>query len=94
MIAFSVRDYGAGIPRDYQPSVFERFESRTLGSKHRGAGLGLSIVRSLVELHGGDVALASIEGKGTKVTVRFPATRKATPYSDKRSASGGYSTAA
>ena len=37
--------------------MFERFESRSQGSKHRGAGLGLSIVKSLVELHGGAMSL-------------------------------------
>jgi signal transduction histidine kinase len=52
--------------------VLERFESRSQGSKHRGAGLGLSIVKSLVELHGGSMALDSEPGRGTRVTVRFP----------------------
>jgi signal transduction histidine kinase len=52
--------------------VFERFESRSHGSKHRGAGLGLSIVKSLVELHGGHMALDSEPGRGTRITVRFP----------------------
>ena len=53
MIAFAVNDQGVGIPKDQQRAVLERFVSRTQGSKHRGAGLGLSIVKSLVELHGG-----------------------------------------
>ena len=52
--------------------MFERFESRSQGSKHRGAGLGLSIVKSLVELHGGVMSLESEPGRGTRVTVRFP----------------------
>jgi signal transduction histidine kinase len=52
--------------------VLERFESRSQGSKHRGAGLGLSIVKSLVELHGGSMSLESEPGRGTRVTVRFP----------------------
>jgi signal transduction histidine kinase len=52
--------------------VLERFESRSQGSKHRGAGLGLSIVKSLVELHGGGMLLESEPGRGTRVTVRFP----------------------
>jgi signal transduction histidine kinase len=72
MLAFSVEDQGAGIPKDQQLRVFERFESRTHGSKHRGAGLGLSIVKSIVELHGGDMRLESEAGRGTRVTVRFP----------------------
>jgi len=53
--------------------VFERFESHTLGTKHRGVGLGLSIVRSFVELHGGRVAIESGPGTGTRVTCLFPA---------------------
>jgi signal transduction histidine kinase len=61
-----------GIPKEEQRRVFERFESRSQGSRHRGAGLGLSIVKSLVELHGGVMALESEPGRGTRVTVRFP----------------------
>ncbi len=72
MIAFSVEDQGVGIPKDQQWRVFERFESRSQGSGHRGAGLGLSIVKSLVELHGGTVSLESEPGRGTRVTVRLP----------------------
>lgn len=72
MIAFSVEDQGIGIPKDQQRRIFERFESLSFGSKHRGAGLGLSIVKSLVQLHGGDMQLDSEPGRGTRVTVRFP----------------------
>jgi nitrogen-specific signal transduction histidine kinase len=72
MITFEVTDAGLGIPKDQQRVVLERFVSRTQGSKHRGAGLGLSIVKSLVELHGGEMTLVSEPGKGTSVTVRFP----------------------
>ncbi|MCF6198369.1 MAG: ATP-binding protein [Hyphomicrobiaceae bacterium] len=72
MIAFSVEDEGCGIPENIRNTVFERFERSSLGSKHRGVGLGLSIVTSIVELHGGDVELLSKEGVGTKITVRFP----------------------
>jgi signal transduction histidine kinase len=72
MMAFAVQDRGVGIPKDEQRRVFERFESRSQGSKHRGAGLGLSIVKSLVELHGGAMSLESEPGQGTRVTVRFP----------------------
>jgi len=71
-MAFAVEDQGVGIPKEEQGRVFERFESRSQGSKHRGAGLGLSIVKSLVELHGGVMSLESEPGRGTRVTVRFP----------------------
>lgn len=72
MIALSVEDQGVGIPADYQQAVFDRFESRSHGSGHRGAGLGLSIVKSLAELHGGTVSLDSAPGRGTRVTVLLP----------------------
>lgn len=72
MVAFTVADMGVGIPKDQQQRVLERFESRSQGGKHRGAGLGLSIVKSLVELHGGTMSLESEPGQGTRVTVFFP----------------------
>ncbi|TNE37375.1 MAG: PAS domain-containing sensor histidine kinase [Alphaproteobacteria bacterium] len=62
-----VADTGSGIEAKFQPSVFDRFENRG-GQGNRGAGLGLSLVKSFVELHGGWVSLASEEGKGTTVT--------------------------
>jgi len=71
-IVFTVEDEGIGIPKDQIDGVFQRFESRSRGSDHRGAGLGLSIVKSLVELHGGTIDIASEEGRGTRVTVRIP----------------------
>jgi signal transduction histidine kinase len=72
MLAFAIEDHGIGIPRDQQAKVFDRFESRSHGSAHRGAGLGLSLVKSLVELHGGNMTLDSEPGRGTRVTVRLP----------------------
>jgi signal transduction histidine kinase len=72
MTVFMIEDSGVGIPKEQQTRVLERFESRSQGSKHRGAGLGLSIVKSLVELHGGAMSLESEPGRGTRVTVRFP----------------------
>lgn len=71
-INFAVEDQGVGIPLEQQSRVFDRFESGSQGSKHRGAGLGLSIVKQLVELHGGTTMLQSEPGIGTRVTVRFP----------------------
>ncbi len=71
-VIFSVTDSGPGIPPDVKDKVFDWFESRSHGSRHRGAGLGLSLVRSFVELHGGKVRVDSIVGKGTTVTCDFP----------------------
>ena len=56
-IAFKISDQGRGIPPEILDRVFDRFESRSSGGRHRGAGLGLSIVRALVELHGGRVVI-------------------------------------
>lgn len=71
-ITIAVKDHGCGIPETEQQTVFERFESKSRGSSHRGAGLGLSIVKSLVDLHSGSVELTSREGEGTIVTVTLP----------------------
>ena len=71
-VVFAVTDRGPGIPDAIGEKVFDRFESHALGSGHRGAGLGLSIVRSFVELHGGTVRLDSAVGRGTTVTCVFP----------------------
>lgn len=71
-IVFRVRDQGRGIPPELLDKVFDRFESHSGGSRHRGVGLGLSIVRSFVELHGGKVSIASKQDRGTVVTCVFP----------------------
>jgi signal transduction histidine kinase len=71
-VVFSVTDHGPGIPPDVQDKVFDWFETHSLGSRHRGTGLGLSLVRSFVELHGGTVTLDSAVGRGTTVTCVFP----------------------
>ncbi|MBQ8106788.1 MAG: PAS-domain containing protein [Afipia sp.] len=71
-VVFSVSDSGPGIPEEVRDKVFDWFESHANGSRHRGAGLGLSLVRSFVELHGGKVHVDSVVGKGTTVICEFP----------------------
>jgi signal transduction histidine kinase len=71
-IVFSVTDQGPGIPPEMKNRIFDWFETHPLGSQHRGAGLGLSIVRSFVQLHGGSVEIESAVGQGTTVTCAFP----------------------
>jgi signal transduction histidine kinase len=71
-VVFTVTDSGPGIPPDVKDKVFDWFESHSQGSRHRGAGLGLSLVRSFVELHGGKVRVDSTVGRGTTVTCDFP----------------------
>ncbi|GLK82971.1 sensor histidine kinase [Ancylobacter defluvii] len=71
-VVFQVRDQGPGIPPEIGARLFDRFESHTSGSRHRGVGLGLSIVRSLIALHGGSIQIGPAPGGGTLVTCRFP----------------------
>jgi signal transduction histidine kinase len=71
-VVFAVTDHGPGIPPEVKDKVFDWFESHSNGSRHRGAGLGLPLVKSFVELHGGRVRVDSIVGKGTTVTCDFP----------------------
>jgi signal transduction histidine kinase len=72
-IVFKVRDQGQGIAPDLVNRIFDRFETRSTGTQHRGAGLGLSIVQSFVTLHKGRVSVDSTPGQGTLVKVTFPA---------------------
>ena len=72
----SVRDDGIGIPADALPSIFDMFSQvdRTIDRSTGGLGIGLALVKGLVEMHGGTVAAASAgEGQGSTFTVRLPA---------------------
>jgi len=71
-----IEDSGPGIPSDFLPRIFDRFSQADGSStrKHGGLGLGLAIVRHLVELHGGTVSASNREdGSGAVLTVRLPA---------------------
>jgi len=67
-----VTDMGKGIDPDFRDKLFERFQSRSSGADHRGPGLGLSIVKSFVELHGGRVDVESAPNKGTTMVCWLP----------------------
>ena len=76
----AVRDTGSGISPDFLPFVFERFRQSDASSarRHGGLGLGLALVRELVELHGGTVRAESAgEGQGATFTIDLPTARSA-----------------
>jgi signal transduction histidine kinase len=68
-----VADTGIGIPQSEQARVLEKFER---GTQQSGAGLGLSLVKSLIELHGGTVTIESATGRGTRIICRLPITQR------------------
>jgi two-component system phosphate regulon sensor histidine kinase PhoR len=78
-VLIAIQDRGIGIPKDDLPHIFERFytvdkaHSRRLG----GAGLGLSIVQTIIDKHEGTVSVASVVGQGTTFTVLIPQRRHA-----------------
>ncbi len=67
-ISITVKDNGIGIPGDIQASVFDPFVT----TRPQGTGLGLAVVKSVVEKHGGEISLESEQGEGTRVTIIFP----------------------
>ncbi|MDC3958888.1 sensor histidine kinase [Polyangium jinanense] len=72
MARLTVRDHGIGIPPDRLPYIFERFERAVSSRAYAGLGLGLYIVRSIVEALGGSIRVESTLGSGTMFTVELP----------------------
>jgi signal transduction histidine kinase len=74
-VLIAVTDTGEGIPAEDMARLFEPFyqASRQRGSRAKGLGLGLSIVKTLVELHGGTISVTSEVGKGSEFSVLMPA---------------------
>jgi len=77
-LLFRVQDSGPGIPEHLQEKIFERFyQADTSKTRaHGGIGLGLSIARHLVELHGGRLTVYSEPGKGSEFTIALPRKQK------------------
>lgn len=75
-VVVQVEDTGMGIPADDIPRLFTRFyrASNATAAAVPGTGLGLSIVQGVVEQHGGELSVQSVEGEGTTMTVRLPET--------------------
>ena len=73
-LEFYVKDHGIGIPKDRQKAIFERFVQADIGDKRafQGAGLGLAITKSYVEMLGGKIRVVSTEGKGAKFYFTLP----------------------
>lgn len=73
-VVLTVADTGVGIPEEEQAAVFEGFRRGSQPeARQNGAGLGLSLVKRFVELHGGRVELVSVPGEGTTVFCTLPA---------------------
>ena len=68
----AVSDNGCGISAEHLPRVFDRFYRAEPSRGSDGAGLGLALVKSILELHGGSVTIQSEVGRGTTVKLRFP----------------------
>ncbi|EET86249.1 PAS/PAC sensor signal transduction histidine kinase [Clostridium carboxidivorans P7] len=75
-IVICVEDTGIGIPEEDLDIIFERFRqsNRASARNYTGSGIGLSLVKSLVEMHGGKISVRSTYGKGTKFVIKLPVT--------------------
>ncbi|HXY15961.1 MAG TPA: HAMP domain-containing sensor histidine kinase [Terriglobales bacterium] len=78
-IKLEVEDHGIGIPAHEQGKIFEKFYrvGDPLVHNTKGSGLGLSLVRHIVQAHGGDVAVDSAPGRGSKFTITLPVNGRA-----------------
>jgi two-component system sensor histidine kinase VicK len=74
IISIEVKDHGLGIPQDMLPHIFERFSKagRTGLKGEKSTGLGLSIVKQIIESHKGKISVSSVEGNGTTFLIQLP----------------------
>ena len=77
-VEVGVQDTGIGIVEEQIPKVFDRYyqSQNSRWRKNKGTGIGLALVKELVELHEGEISLKSISGVGTEITVHLPAYAK------------------
>ena len=73
-VVLEVADHGIGIPAEQQQHLFQRFFHGSNAAERaiQGTGIGLSIVKAIVDAHGGSIAVESREGAGTTFRVAFP----------------------
>jgi signal transduction histidine kinase len=74
-VEVAVADHGDGIAPQHLPRVFDRFYKVDRSRSSGGTGLGLAIARENARLHGGDLRVASEEGRGTTFTLQLPRRR-------------------
>lgn len=76
-VEIEIEDTGEGIPAEFMPHIWERFRQAdsTATRRHGGLGIGLSLVKELVEAHGGHIKAESEVGRGSRFTVRLPVIR-------------------
>jgi signal transduction histidine kinase len=75
-LVIQVQDNGSGISKIHLPHIFDRFYQADTSAtrQHEGTGIGLALASELVKLHGGNISVDSIEGKGSTFTVNIPFT--------------------
>ena len=73
-VSISIKDHGIGIPKSYQKDVFDQFFRVPTNNIHnaKGSGLGLSLVKHIMDAHHGQIKLDSTPGKGSTFTLVFP----------------------
>ena len=73
-VIIQIQDNGIGIPKDLQPFLFDKFtRARRQGLKGEPSiGLGMSIIKTIIEWHEGSITFKSTEGKGTTFTIKIP----------------------
>ena len=71
-LKISISDNGIGMNEEIQQRVFEKFYQGDSSRSSQGNGLGLTLAKRIVDLHGGEISVSSKEGKGTSFTVTLP----------------------
>lgn len=94
-IAVEVADSGIGIPRSEHQKIFEKFHRVSTGLVHntKGSGLGLSLVKHIIEAHQGQVLVESVPGEGSRFTLLLPLSEEAVAGVSDGAGAGGYEVA-